>query len=207
MCQRIKFETSASGGLLQLLEIPTTPWTNVNLDFVEGLPKSQGYEVILVVVDRLTKYSHFIPISHPYSVAKVASLCMHYVFKLHGLPASIVSDKDATFTSLFWFELFRLQGTNLAMSTTYHPQSDSQTEVVNKSLEQYLRAFTSDSPHRWAEWLSLVEFWFNSNFHTSLKLTPFEALYGFPSPTLQSYVLGTTRVAALDDLLVKGKLS
>ena len=159
------------------------------------------------MVDKLTKYSHFIPISHPYSVAKVASLYVHYVFKLHGLPASIVSDRDATFTSLFWSELFRLQRTNLAMSTAYHPQSDDQKKVVNRSLEQYLKAFTSDSPHIWAEWLSLAKFWFNSNFQSSLKLTPFEALYGFPSLTLQSYVLGTTRVVALGDLLVKGKLS
>ena len=138
------------------MEIPTTHWTDVSLDFVEGLPKSQRYEVILVVVDRLTKYSHFIPISHPYSAAKLASLYMHYVLKLHGLPVSIVSDKDATSTSLFWFELFRLQGTNLAMSTAYHPQSDGQTEIVNRSFEQYLRAFTSDSPYRWAEWLPLA---------------------------------------------------
>ena len=191
--QRIKSETSALVGLLQPLEIPTTPWTDVNLDFVEGLPKFQGYEVILVLVDILTKYSHFIPISHPYSAAKVASLYMHYVFKLHGLPA--------TFTSLFWSELFRLQGTNLDMSIAYHPQSDGQTEVVNGSLEQYLRAFTSDSPHRWVEWFPLAKFWLNSNFHTSLKLTPFEALYGFSPFTLQSYVLGTTKVATLDDLL------
>ena len=117
------------------MEIPTTPWTDVSLDFVEGLPKSQGYEVTLVVVDRLTKYSHFVPISHPYSAAKVASLYMHNIFKLYGLLASIVSDRDATFTSLFWLELFRLQGTNLAMSTAYHPQSDGQTEIVNRSLE------------------------------------------------------------------------
>ena len=100
--------------LLQPLEIPTTPWTDVSLDFVKGLPKSQGCEVILVVVDRLTKYSYFVPITHPYSAAKVASLYMHYIFRLHSKLASIMSDKDATFTSLFWFELFILQGTNLA---------------------------------------------------------------------------------------------
>ena len=87
------------------------------------------------------------------------------------------------------------------MSTAYHPQIDGQTEIVNKSLKQYLRAFTNDSPHRLAEWLPLAGFWFNSNFHTSLKLTPFKALYGFPPPTLHSYVLGTTRVATLDALL------
>ena len=87
------------------------------------------------------------------------------------------------------------------MSTTYHPQTNGQTKIVNRSLEQCLRDFTSDNPHKWAEWLPLAEFWFNSNFHTSLKLTPFEALYGFPPPTLQSYVRGTTRVATLDALL------
>ena len=153
------------------------------------------------MVDRLTKYSHFVPISHPYSTAKVASLYMHYIFKLHGMLASIVIDRDATFTSLFWSELFRLQGTNLTMSTASHPQTDGQTKIVNKSLEQYLRAFTSDSPYRWAEWLPLAEFWFNFNFHTSLKLTPFEAFYGFPPPTLQFSMPRTTRVPALDALL------
>ena len=135
VCQRIESKTSAPAALLQPLEIFTTPWTDVSLDFVEGLPKSQGYEVILVVVDRLTKYSHFVPISHPYSAAKVAFLYMHYIFKLHGMPASIVNERDATFTLLFWSELFRLQCTNLAMSTAYHPQSNGQTEIVNKSLK------------------------------------------------------------------------
>ena len=91
---------------------------------MEGLPKSMGFEVILVVVDRLTKYVHFVSVSHPYSAAKIASLYMQHIFKLHGMPSSIVSDRDATFTSLFWSKLFRLQGTILAMSTTYHPQTN-----------------------------------------------------------------------------------
>ena len=98
VCQRIKSDTSSLAGLLQPLPIPTTPWTDVSLDFVEGLPKSMGYEVILVIVDRLTKYAHFIPVSHPYNAAKIASLYMQHVFKLHGMPTSLVSDKDATFT-------------------------------------------------------------------------------------------------------------
>lgn len=121
ICQRIKSDTSSPAGLLQPLSIPTTPWTDVSLDFMEGLPKSMGYEVILVVVDRLTKYVHFVPISHPYNAAKIASLYMHHVFELHGMPSSIVIDRDANFTSLFWFELCRLQGTILAMSIAYHP--------------------------------------------------------------------------------------
>ena len=168
---------------------------------MEGLPKSQGFEVILVVVDRLTKYAHFVLVSHLYTATKIASLYMSHIFKLHGMPTSIVNDRDATFTSLFWSELFRLQGIDLAMSTAYHPQSDGQTEIVNKSLEQYLRVFSSDRPHRWVEWLPLAEFGFNTSFHTSLKLTPFEALCGFPPPKLQAYILGTTRVDALDTLL------
>ena len=102
VCQRIKSDTKSPVGLLQPLPIPTTSWTNVSLDFVEGLPKSMGYEVILVVVDRLTKYAHFVPVSHPYNAVKIAFLYMQHVFKLHGMPTSLVSDRDATFTSLFW---------------------------------------------------------------------------------------------------------
>ena len=116
ICQRIKSDTSSPSSLLQPLSIAITPWTDVSLDFVEGLPKSMGYEVILVVVDRVTKYVHFVLVSHPYNAAKIASLYVHHIFKLHGMPSSTVSDRDATFTSLFWFELFRSQGTVLAMS-------------------------------------------------------------------------------------------
>ena len=95
----------------------------------------------------------------------------------------------------------KLQGIGLAMSSSYHPQSDGQTEVVNKSLEHYLRAFVADRPQAWVDCLPLAEFWFNTNFHSSIKLTPFEALYGYPPPKLVDYVPGTTRVAAVDLLL------
>ena len=168
------------------------------MDFVEGLPKSQSKDVVLVVVDRLTKFVHFVPLSHPYTATKVATLYLHYVFKLHGMPASIVSDRDPVFTSHFWQELMRLQGVQLAMSTAYHPQSDGQTEVVNKSLEHYLRAFAVDRPHSWVDWLPLAEFWFNTNFHTSTKLTPFEALFGYPPPRLLDYIPGTTKVESVE---------
>lgn len=87
------------------------------------------------------------------------------------------------------------------MSSSYHLQFDGQPEVVNKNLEHYLRAFATDKPHSWVSWLPLAEFWFNTNFHTSLKLTPFEALYGYPPPKVMDYVLGTIRVAAVDLLL------
>jgi hypothetical protein len=105
--------------------------------------------MVLVVVDKLSKYSHFTALSHPYTTAKVAQLFIQNIFKLQRMPQSIVSDRDPTFTSLFWRELFRLQGTSLKLSTSYHPQTDGQTEVVIKSLENYLRCFTQDKPREW----------------------------------------------------------
>ena len=135
VCQRIKVETTRPRGLLQPLPIPSKPWTDISLDFINSLPKSHGFEVIMVVVDRLTKYVHFMPLSHPYTAAKVAAMFMKDIFRLHGMPQSIVSDKDVVFTSKFWQELFKLQGSNLAVSSVYHPQKNGQTEVVNRSLE------------------------------------------------------------------------
>ena len=117
------------------------------------------------------------------------------------MPTVIVSNRDAIFTSIFWSKLFRLQGTKLAMSTAYHPQTDGQTMVVNRNLEQYLRAFSYDKPTKWVAWLTMAEFWFNTNFHTATKFTPFEALYGFPPPRMVDYIPRTTRVEVVDTYL------
>ena len=144
VCQRLKYETCHVVGLLQPLPIPNKPWLHISMDFVEGLPKSQSKDVVLVAVDRLTKFVHFIPLSHLYTAAKVANLCLQHVFKLPGMPTTIVSDRDPVFTSHFWQELMRLQGVQLVMSSAYHPQTDGQIKVVNKSLEHYLRAFVAD---------------------------------------------------------------
>ena len=197
-CQRLKYETCNPAGLLQPIPIPEKPWMDVRIDFVEGLHKSQLKDVVLVVVDRFTKFVHFVPLSHPYSAAKVAQLYIQYVFNLHGMPATIVSDRDSVFTSHFWQKLTRLQGVQLAMSAAYHPQTDGQTKVLNKSLEHYLRSFAIDRPQSWVEWLPLAEFWFNTNFHVSLKMTPFAALYCFAPPRLLDYILGTTKVDSVE---------
>lgn len=148
------------------------------MDFVEGLPVSEGSNAILVVVDRFTKCSHFLPLKHPFTAQTVAKLMLDSVIKLHGLPRSILSDRDRIFNSTFWKTLFQLMDTKLLMSSSYHPQTDGQTERVNQCLEMYLRCAMQDSPTQWKSWLSLAELWYNSSYHTALGCSPFKALYG-----------------------------
>ena len=178
ICQQAKHLHTHPQGLLQPLPITAGAWQDISLDFIEGLPKSNGYDVILVVVDRFTKYAHFVPLKHPYSAISVARLLFDTVVKLHGLPHSMVSDRDKVFTSHVWKELFKLLGVQLQLSTAYHPQTDGQTERVNQCLEMYLRCSVGDSPSKWHSWLPQAEFWYNSSHHSSLGCSPFKALYG-----------------------------
>jgi transposase InsO family protein len=128
ICQISKIERVHYPGLLHPLNIPTTKWSELSMDFVEGLPKSKGKNVILVVVDCLTKYAHFLALAHPYNAQDVAKLFMDNIKKLHGLPNSIVSDRDTIFTSKFWQELFSSLNIQLHLSSAHHPESDGQTE-------------------------------------------------------------------------------
>jgi len=139
VCQQSKNANTHPMGLLQPLPILEGVWQDLSMDFIEGLPKSEGFSVILVVVDRLTKFAHFIPVKHPYTANSIAQLFLDNVVKLHGLPSTIVSNRDTIFLSKFWKELFKLYRVNLHLSTAYHPQSDGQTKRVNQCVEMYLR--------------------------------------------------------------------
>jgi hypothetical protein len=178
-CQQAKVERVAYPGLLAPLPIPKGAWQVITMDFIEGLPRSASFNCILVVVDKYSKYAHFLPLSHPFTALDVALVFMHNIFKLHGLPTTIISDRDKIFTSALWQEFFDLLKTDLHMSSAYHPQTDGQTERVNQCLETYLRCFVQACPTKWSKWLSLAEYWYNTSYHSSLGHSPFLVLYGY----------------------------
>ncbi|KAK8931221.1 hypothetical protein KSP39_PZI016563 [Platanthera zijinensis] len=198
VCQQCKTTCSPPAGLLQPLPIPDRVWQDISMDFIEGLPLSHGKDVILVVVDRLSKYAHFIALRHPYTALTVAQAFMDSIFRLHGMPSSIVSDRDPVFLSSCWQEFFRLHNVELHTSTAYHPQSDGQTEVVNRCLEGYLRCMTFDNPAHWANWLPLAEWWYNTTFHSAINTTPYEVLYGQPPPLHLPYIAASSMVDTVD---------
>ncbi|GAU51606.1 hypothetical protein TSUD_414380 [Trifolium subterraneum] len=152
---------------------------SIAMDFVGGLPKiAKGNEVIWVVVDRLTKSAHFIAIKVGTLVPKLAEIYVEQIIRLHGIPSSIVSDRDPKFTSRFWESLQEALGTKLRLSSAYHPQTDGQSERTIQSLEDLLRACVLEQGESWDSCLPLIEFTYNNSFHSSIGMAPFEALYG-----------------------------
>lgn len=189
VCQKNKGEHCHYPGLLDPLHIPDMAWTHLSMDFVEGLPKSNGKEIIFVIVDRLTNFAHFIAMSHPYTVQSVAIVFIDNVIRLHGPPIAIVSDRDKNFTSHLWKEIFAAMKIELRYSSAYHPQSDGQTERVNQCIENYLRCMASAEPKKWVYHLPMAEYWYNTSFHSSLQKTPFQALYGYDPPNISEFSL------------------
>ncbi|GAU25740.1 hypothetical protein TSUD_216710 [Trifolium subterraneum] len=179
VCQKSNIEHQKPSGLLQPLFIPEWKWDSIAMDFVGGLPKTaKGNEVIWVVVDRLTKSAHFIAIKIGTLVPKLAEIYVEQIIRLHGIPSSIVSDRDPKFTSRFWESLQEALGTKLRLSSAYHPQTDGQSERTIQSLEDLLRACVLEQGESWDSCLPLIEFTYNNSFHSSIGMAPFEDLYG-----------------------------
>lgn len=171
VCQQVKAEHQKPTGLLQPLPVPEWKWDQISMDFVTGLPRTQkGYDATWVIVDQLTKSAHFLSIKKTFPLHRLARLYIEEIVKLHGIPVSIVSDRDSRFTSHFWGALHEALGTQLNSSTAFHPQSDGQTKQIIRTLEDMLRACVLDFHGNWDEHLPLVEFAYNNSFHSSIGM-------------------------------------
>nr|GEW37509.1 putative reverse transcriptase domain, ribonuclease H-like domain, aspartic peptidase domain protein [Tanacetum cinerariifolium] len=178
-CSRVKAECQKPSGLLILPEIPTWKWERITMDFITKLPKtSSEQDTIWVIVDRLTKSAHFIPIKATDSMETLTRLYIKEIVSWHGVPISIISDRYSHFTSILWQSMQSALGTQLDMSTAYHPQTDGQSERTIKKLKDMLRACVIDFGKGWKRHLPLVEFSYNNGYHASIKASPIEALYG-----------------------------
>ncbi|GJT73310.1 putative reverse transcriptase domain-containing protein [Tanacetum coccineum] len=215
-CSKVKAEHQRPSGLLQQPEIPEWKWDKITMDFITKLPRSKnGHDTIWVIVDRLTKSAHFLAIREDYSTERLARIYIDEIVARHGVPVSIISDRDGRFTSRCWQTVQKALGTRLDMSTAYHPQTDGQSERTIQTLEDMLRACVIDFGGSWDVHLPLAEFSYNNSYHSSIRCAPFEALYGRKcrSPVLwaeigESSLIGPELVQETTDkvVLIKEKL-
>jgi hypothetical protein len=179
VCHRVKAEHQKPAGILQPLPIPLWKWDKVQMDFITGLPRSQkGHDAILVVVDQLSKVAHFLPVKETITASQLSELYISRIVSLHGIPKEISSDRGGLFTSKFWESFQEAMGTHITWSSAYHPQSQGQVERVNQVLEDMLRACVISFGKKWEESLPYAEFLYNNSYQASLKMAPFEVLYG-----------------------------
>lgn len=181
-CAQNKTSTQPPAGLLQPLSVPRRPWSHISLDFVTGLPPSDGNTTILTVVDRFSKSVHFIPLPSLPSSSETANIMVQHVFKLHGLPQEVVSDRGPQFTSSFWKAFCKLLGASVCLSSGFHPQTNGQTERANQQLETVLRCVASQNPTSWSQQLPWAEYAINSHISSSTGRSPFECSLGYQPP-------------------------
>ncbi len=178
-CQISKAVCLKHAGLLQPLEIPRRRWTHISCDFITDLPISTNkYDSIWVIVDRLTKMAHFIPTHKTVNAPRLCELFLLHIVRLHGFPLDIVSDRDVRFTSNTWQTFLKELKINPSMSTAFHPESDGQTERTNRTIMTMLRCYILTDETRWDLYLPVLELAYNSQYHESIKMSPFEALIG-----------------------------
>ncbi|KAA3470022.1 DNA/RNA polymerases superfamily protein [Gossypium australe] len=179
ICQQVKAEHQVPSGLLQPIMVPEWKWDQINMGFVMGLPLTPSKkDVVWIVIDRLTNSSHFIPVRVDYSLNKLANLYVSEIVRLHRVPLPIISGRDPRFTSRFWKNVQEALGTKLSFSTTFHPQTDGQSKRLIQVLEDMLRCCVLEFQGSWERFLPLVEFAYNNSFQSSLRMAPYEALYG-----------------------------
>ena len=182
-CQRNKASRHQPYGLSSPLELPYAPWQSIAMDFITDLPASEGCDQLWVIIDRFTKMAHFLPLKEK-TAADLVNIFAREVWRFHGLPTDIVSDRDSRFTSEVWQELLKTLGVRPRMSTAFHPQTDGQTERLNQTIEAYLRNFVSHEQDDWVRLLPMAEFAYNNSVTMGNKVSPFYANYGFHPRTL-----------------------
>ncbi|KAJ9565945.1 hypothetical protein OSB04_001911 [Centaurea solstitialis] len=209
-CWKVKAEHQRPHGKLQPLEIPVWKWEQITMDLITKLPKTpRGFDAIRVILDRLTKSAHFLPIQESSSADKLADIFVREIVRLHGVPVSIVSDRDTRFTSRFWERFQKEMGTKFHFSTDFHPQTHGQSEHTIQTLEDMLRACVLDFGGSWDKYLPLAEFSYNNSFHASIGMPPFELLYGRKCRTpicwgeVGHRVLGSTEIVLKTTELVQ----
>uniref|UniRef100_A0A8C7ZRW9 Gypsy retrotransposon integrase-like protein 1 n=1 Tax=Oryzias sinensis TaxID=183150 RepID=A0A8C7ZRW9_9TELE len=188
-CARSKSSSSPPSGLLHPLPTPSRPWSHIAVDFVTGLPMSQGNSVILTVIDRFTKFVHFIPLSKLPSASETAEVLVQYVFRHHGIPSDIVSDRGPQFVSQVWKSFCSALGASVSLTSGYHPQSNGQSERANQELESSLRCLADRNSSDWSKFLVWAEYAHNTHPSSATGLSPFEAALGYPPPLFPSQEL------------------
>jgi len=198
-CQRAKGSNQKTMGKLHPLPIPTKPWDSIGMDFIGPFPKINSYNYLWVVICRMTSMVHLIPVHTTMTAKELSWKYLREIVRLHGLPSSIVSDRDSKFTSQWWKELHRILGAKLLMSTSFHPQTDGQTERMNKNIGQILRASICSDQKDWIDKIDLTEFAINSSVSATNRYAPFELNGGYMPSMMKEFRSNETTARGIKD--------